>query len=72
MMEQEFIVEGPHIELIQLLKATGIASTGGHAKFIVDDELVYRNGEIELRKRAKLVPGDIIQIEDQRIRLIAG
>ncbi len=72
MMEQEFVVEGPHIELIQLLKATGIASTGGHAKFIVDDELVYRNGEIELRKRAKLVPGDIIQIEDQRIRLIAG
>lgn len=72
MMEQEFIVVGPHIELIQLLKATGIASTGGHAKFIVDDELVYRNGEIELRKRAKLVPGDIIQIEDQRIRLIAG
>ena len=67
---QEFKIEGDHIELIQLLKVMGIASTGGHAKYIVEDGEVIRNGAIELRKRAKLIPGDLIQIEDIAIKLI--
>lgn len=66
---EEFKVEGDYIELIQLLKALGIAQTGGHAKMIVDEGVVLRNGEVELRKRAKLVPGDVIQIEDLQISL---
>lgn len=68
-MKQEFKIEGEYIELIQLLKATGIAETGGHAKFIVEDGEVIRNGEVELRKRAKLIPGDVIEIGDLIIRL---
>lgn len=67
---EEFKIEGEYIELIGLLKAKGIAQTGGHAKFIVDEELVYRNGELETRKRAKLVPGDVIEIEDLKIKLV--
>lgn len=66
---EEFKVEGDYIELIQLLKVLGIAQTGGHAKMIVDEGVVYRNGEVELRKRAKLVPGDLIEIEDISILL---
>ena len=66
---EEFKVEGDYIELIQLLKGLGIAQTGGHAKMIVDDGIVIRNGEVELRKRAKLVPGDLIEIEDIQISL---
>lgn len=69
---EEFKIEGDYIELIALLKATGIAQTGGHAKFIVDEEIVFRNGELETRKRAKLVPGDVIEIEDLTIKLIGG
>ena len=65
----EFKIEGEYIELIQLLKATGLASTGGHAKFIVDDGMVIRNGEVELRKRAKLIVGDKIEVDDQTILL---
>ncbi len=62
-MEQiEFKIEGEYIELLALLKATGIAQTGGHAKFIVDEEEVIRNGELETRKRAKLIPGDVLEI----------
>jgi ribosome-associated protein len=53
------------IELIKLLKILQIAQTGGHAKMIVDDELVLRNGELELRKRAKLVKGDVLMIDNQ-------
>ena len=68
-MEQTFKIEGEYIELIQLLKAIGLANTGGHAKMIVDQEMVLRNGEIETRKRANLIAGDIIEITDNKIIL---
>lgn len=69
-MKQDFKIEGEYIELIQLLKALGVAATGGHAKHIVEEGEVIRNGEVETRKRAKLVPGDIVELDDLRIVLI--
>ncbi|MFK7784603.1 MAG: RNA-binding S4 domain-containing protein [Crocinitomicaceae bacterium] len=69
-MAEEFKIEGPYIELVQLLKAEGIAETGGHAKFIVDEGEVVRNGEVEYRKRAKLVVGDRIEVHDHVIVMI--
>lgn len=66
----EFELNGDYIELIALLKATGIAQTGGHAKFIVEEELIYRNGELETRKRAKLIKGDVIVVHDQDIEIL--
>lgn len=65
----EFKIEGEYIELIQLLKAIGMAETGGHAKMIVNEEMVMRNGELETRKRAKLVPGDVIEVE-QHVKVV--
>ncbi len=65
MEKMEFVIEGEYIELLGLLKVTGIAQTGGHAKMIVENEEVIRNGELETRKRAKLVVGDVIQISDE-------
>ena len=64
-----FKINGEYIELLALLKAIGIAQTGGHAKMIVDSGEVLRNGEVELRRRAKCVKGDLIQIENQSILL---
>jgi ribosome-associated protein len=66
----EFKIEGEYIELMALLKALGIAQTGGHAKMIVDSGEVLRNGAIELRRRAKCIPGDLIVIDNQKIQLI--
>ena len=68
-MKQTFQINGEYIELIGLLKAMGIAETGGHAKAIVEEGLIIRNGEVELRKRAKLIAGDIIELEDLQIVL---
>ncbi|HEU0226988.1 MAG TPA: RNA-binding S4 domain-containing protein [Arachidicoccus soli] len=65
----EFKLEGEYIELIQLLKAINIAQTGGHAKIIVENGLVYRDGLKELRKRAKIRIGDTIEV-DQTIKII--
>jgi ribosome-associated protein len=52
---ETFKIEGDYIELIGLLKAMGIAETGGHAKFIVEEGVVIRN---------------VIEIDDIRIKLI--
>jgi ribosome-associated protein len=67
---QEFKIEGEYIELIQLLKATGLAQTGGHAKWMVDEGEIILNNEVETRKRAKLRSGDVIQIESITINLV--
>ena len=69
-MNTEFKIQGDYIELLALLKALGIAQTGGHAKHIVDSGIVYRNGQIETRRRAKLIKGDTILIEDHVILLV--
>ena len=63
MTTQDFKITGEYIELIQLLKAIGLAQTGGHAKMIVEEEMVLRNGEVETRKRAKLIIGDKIEVQ---------
>jgi ribosome-associated protein len=70
MTVQEFKITGEYIELIQLLKALGLAQTGGHAKMIVEEEMVIRNGEVETRKRAKLIPGDVVEVQDISILLV--
>lgn len=69
MEEIEFTINGEYIELLGLLKVIGIAQTGGHAKMIVEDEEIMRNGELETRKRAKLVAGDVIEVGGE-VRII--
>lgn len=69
MKKETFKIEGDYIELMALLKAIGLAETGGHAKFIVDEGEVLRNGEIELRRRAKLIKGDELEIAGRKINL---
>ena len=65
-----FKVDGEYIELMALLKAVGIAQTGGHAKIIVDEGNVLRNGEVELRRRAKCRKGDEIQVNQDKFTLM--
>lgn len=59
-----------YIELIKLLKIIRIAESGGQAKLMVEDGLVFRNGEQEYRKRAKLINGDIIEVLNEVIKII--
>jgi len=58
-----------YIELMQLLKVKDIAQSGGHAKMIIEDGGVMVNGNQEFRKRNKLKPGDIIQVEGFEITI---
>ena len=58
------------IELIKLLKVMRISESGGQAKLMVNDGLVFRNGEPEFRKRAKLRSGDLIEIMEFKIKIV--
>lgn len=53
------------IDLLQLLKATGLCATGGEAKWAVEEERVRVNGEVEFRKRRKLRAGDVVELDGQ-------
>ena len=55
------------IPLIQLLKAVNIVYSGSEAQQVVSDGMVTRNGEVELRKRAKITAGETINFADFEI-----
>lgn len=61
--------EDDYIQLIQLLKATNCVYSGSEAQEVVAQGMVMRNGEVELRKRAKIVAGDVIEFNEYRIEV---
>ncbi len=60
-----------YIELHKLIKYLDLVDSGADAKMIVADGHVYRNGEQELRKRAKIRGGDKLLIGDVTIEVQA-
>jgi ribosome-associated protein len=57
------------VELYKLLKFEGLASSGGEAKILISEGLVTVNGEIETRKRKKIVAGDIVEFAGEQFRV---
>jgi len=55
--------EHESVRLDQFLKFMGIAGTGGQAKLMIQSGEVQVNGELETRRRRKLVSGDIVRID---------
>jgi ribosome-associated protein len=67
-----FAIRGDHIQLDQLLKATGLVGTGGEAHAAVEAGLVRVDGRVESRKRAKLRPGQRVTLGGEAVELIVG
>ncbi len=65
----KFELKEDYIELFKLLKVLDLVDSGAHAKMLIADGYVKRNGEVELRKRAKLVKGDFIEIAEVTIEV---
>ena len=63
-------LEGDYIELYKLIKILDLVDSGGEAKQLVANSLVFRNGEVETRKRAKITAGETITIGDVVIEVI--
>ena len=68
----DFELRGEHITLDALLKATGLAPSGGIAKLMVADGLVQVDGRDELRKTCKIRAGQVVSLAGVRVRVRAG
>ena len=58
------------IKLDQLLKFVGIAETGGHAKEIVAEGVVYLNGNLCTERGKKIRSGDVVELDDIRLEIV--
>jgi len=68
----DFELRGEHITLDAVLKACGLASSGGAAKVLISDGSAFVNGEVETRRGRKLRAGDEVRVGEARIRITAA
>ncbi|MEZ4601557.1 MAG: RNA-binding S4 domain-containing protein [Syntrophotaleaceae bacterium] len=68
---EEFDLEGREfVELNDLLKLTGMCPSGGVAKLMIAEGSVNVDGQVELRKRCKVRPGQVVEFEGRRIQVV--
>ena len=58
-----------YIKLGQALKAAGLVDSGVEAKFVIQDGLVFVNGDVELQRGKKLIDGDIVEFDGNQIKI---
>lgn len=59
---QQFKIQGEFITLQQFLKIEDIIVSGGEAKYYLQNNKVYVNQQIEIRRGRKLYPNDIVRV----------
>ncbi len=67
-----FELRGDTITLDALLKATGLAGSGGQAKAMIADAKVLVDGHSELRKTCKIRAGQIVALQGVQVRVTAA
>jgi ribosome-associated protein len=65
----DFALRGEHIALDALLKATGLAASGGDAKALILAGDVKVNDAIEVRRGRKLRAGDVVVVGAMRVQV---
>lgn len=63
-------IDGEFIKLDSLLKLSGIAQTGGHAKILIQNGQVKVNGEVCTMRGKKIREGDKISFENITLEVI--
>ncbi len=58
-----------YIKLGQALKASGLADSGVDAKIAIQDGLVRVNGEICTMRGKKLVDGDMVEFNGEKVKI---
>jgi ribosome-associated protein len=71
MQQLQFQLNGEYVELNQLLKMVGLCDSGGAGKAMVAEGVVSVDGQIELRKTAKIRAGSVVTLGDVRISVLA-
>ena len=66
---REFEISDEPIELYKILKFENMVNSGGEAKYVISEGQVAVNGEIETRKRKKIFSGDIVEFNNETLRI---
>ena len=57
-------------ELFKILKFENLVESGGAAKSMIAEGQVTVNGEVETRKRRKMLGGDVVGFGGEELRLV--
>lgn len=57
------------VELYKILKFEGVVTSGGQAKAVIAEGQVMVNNKTETQKRKKIVTGDTIEFNREKIRV---
>lgn len=68
----EFELDREFVALNDLLKLAGVCDSGGMGKALVAAGEVSVDGELELRKTAKIRAGQRVRVGDVEIRVVAA
>lgn len=69
---KEIEIRSSDVALYKILKFEGLVESGGRAKAVIDEGLVSVNGATELRKRKKVVAGDVVTFMDETFRIVSA
>jgi len=70
MQQIEFQLNSEFVELNQLLKMVGLCDSGGAGKALVAEGVVSVDGQLELRKTAKIRAGSVVALGDVSISVL--
>ena len=69
-MDQFQLSGHDYIELCNLLKVLGWCSSGGEAKIRISCGEAIVDGEVELRKRCKVRPGQTVGFDGEEVKVV--
>jgi len=74
MLDRVFTVrkDKEYVTLSQLLKTEGFVGSGGEVRHFLEQIHVIVNDERELRRGKKIYPGDVVQVDDVKIKIVGA
>jgi ribosome-associated protein len=71
MTQLDLTLRGDFIALDALLKATGLAESGGRARAVISEGLVQVDGLVETRKTCKIRAGQCVSFDGHQVMVKA-
>ncbi len=68
---KEVAIRTEYIALGQFLKLADCISTGGQAKFFLEENVIHINGDVDNRRGRKLYAGDRVEVENCGVFIVA-
>ncbi len=63
-------ITSDYITLGQFIKFIGVIGNGAEAKPYLSNHQAYINGELDTRRGRKIYPGDVVEIEKKKYKVI--